>query len=59
MQIHLEESFSLQAYQQVFDTKANLYQNYQSTIGSNSPFENINNFTTHYNELMITIPNML
>jgi spore coat protein CotH len=59
MQIHLEESFSLQAYQQVFDTKANLYRNYQSTIGSNSTFENINLFTTHYTELMITIPNML
>ena len=59
MQIHLEESFSLQAYQQVFDTKASFYRNYQSTIGSNSTFENINNFTTHYTELMITIPNML
>ena len=59
MRLHLEESFSIQAYQQIFNKKANLYRNYQSTIESNSTFLNITLFSTHYTELMITIPNML
>ena len=57
--IHLEESFSIQAYQDVYNAKSTLYRNYSSTIDSNSRFDNINLFTTHYNELLITIPAML
>ena len=57
--IHLEESFSIQAYQDVYNAKSTLYRNYSSTIDSNSRFDNINLFTTHYNELLITIPSML
>jgi spore coat protein CotH len=59
MKIHLEESFSIQAYQNVYTIKSDLYPNYTSTIDSNSRFENINLFTTHYNELLNTIPAML
>jgi hypothetical protein len=59
MKIHLEESFSIQAYQNVYTIKSDLYPNYTSTIDSNSGFENINLFTTHYNELLATIPAML
>jgi spore coat protein CotH len=59
MQIHLEASFSIEAYQDVYTAKEDLYRSYQSTIGSNSTFENINLFTIHYTELMITIPAML
>jgi hypothetical protein len=59
MKIYLEESFSIQAYQNVYTIKSDLYPNYSSTIDSNSRFENINLFTTHYNELLNTIPAML
>jgi hypothetical protein len=57
--IYLQEPFSIAAYQAIYQTKSQLYQSYSSTIASNSSFENINLFTTHFNEIKNTIPNML
>ena len=57
--IYVQEPFSIPAYQTLYQTKSQLYQSYSSTIESNSSFENINLFTTHYNELILTIPSML
>jgi hypothetical protein len=59
LRIYLEESFSIQAYQTVYTTKSNLYRSYSTTIDSNSRFENINLFTTHYTELIKTIQRTL
>jgi len=58
-EIYLQEPFSISAYQTLYQTKSQLYRPYSSTIESNSSFENIDLFTTHYNELIITIPKML
>ena len=59
LEIYLQEPFSVAAYQSLYQTKSQLYQSYSSTIASNSSFENINLFTTHFNEIKNTIPNML
>jgi spore coat protein CotH len=59
MTIHQEESFSIQAYQDIYTTKSDLYRTYSSTLPSNSRFININLFTTHYTELLVTIANSL
>ena len=57
--IHQEDSFSIQAYQEVYANKAELYGTYASTLPSNSRFVDMNLFTTHYNELLVTIANSL
>lgn len=59
LEIYLQEPFSISAYQSLYQTKSQLYRSYSSTIESNSRFENINLFITHFNEILNTIPNML
>ena len=59
MTIHQEESFSIQTYQNIYTTKSELYRTHSSTLPSNSRFININLFTTHYTELLLTIANSL
>ena len=57
--IYQEPSFSIQAYQDVYHAKSQLYRLYSSTLDSNSRFVNINNFTTHFTELLVTISTSL
>ncbi len=58
-EMYLQEPFSIASYQTLYQTKSQLYQSYSSTIESNSSFRNIDLFTTHHTELLITIANML
>jgi hypothetical protein len=59
MTIYQEPSFSIQAYQDVYHAKSQLYRLYSSTLDSNSRFVNINNFTAHFTELLVTISTSL